>query len=46
MSAAVLAAPGCLTHEARDKAEVDKYGMEAYEKTITDALSPLGLDRK
>ncbi len=32
---------GCLTHEARDKAEVDKYGREAMEKTITDAISVL-----
>lgn len=30
---------GCLTHEARDKNEVDKYGKEAMEKTITDAIS-------
>ena len=32
---------GCLTHEARDKNEVDKYGREAMEKTITDAISML-----
>lgn len=32
---------GCLTHGAKDKSEVDKYGMEAYEKTITDAISIL-----
>ena len=30
---------GCLTHGAKDKSEVDKYGMEAYEKTISDAIS-------
>lgn len=30
---------GCLTHGEKNKAEVDKYGMEAYEKTITDAIS-------
>ena len=30
---------GCLTHGAKNKAEVDKYGAEAYEKTITDAIS-------
>lgn len=29
---------GCLTHGEKNKAEVDKYGREAYEKTITDAL--------
>ncbi len=28
---------GCLTHGEKNKAEVDKYGMEAYEKTISDA---------
>lgn len=32
---------GCLTHGAKNKAEVDKYGMEAHEKTITDAISVL-----
>ena len=32
---------GCLTHGERNKAEVDKYGKEAYEKTITDAISML-----
>ncbi len=30
---------GCLTHGEKNKAEVDKYGKEAYEKTITDAVS-------
>ncbi len=30
---------GCLTHGERNKAEVDKYGKEAYEKTIADAVS-------
>lgn len=30
---------GCLTHGAKDKAEVDKYGREAMEKTISDAIS-------
>ena len=28
---------GCLTHGEKNKAEVDKYGMEAHEKTISDA---------
>ena len=32
---------GCLTHGAKNKAEVDKYGMEAYEKTISEAISVL-----
>ena len=30
---------GCLTHGEKNKAEVDKYGKEAYEKTISDAIS-------
>ncbi len=29
---------GCLTHGEKNKAEVDKYGKEAFEKTITDAI--------
>lgn len=32
---------GCLTHGEKDKAEVDKYGREAFEKTISDAISVL-----
>ena len=32
---------GCLTHGEKSKAEVDKYGREAFEKTITDAVSLL-----
>lgn len=32
---------GCLTHGPKDKAEVDKYGREAFEKTIADAVSIL-----
>ena len=32
---------GCLTHGEKNKKEVDKYGMEAYEKTITEAISVL-----
>lgn len=32
---------GCLTHEAKDKALVDKYGKEAREKTILDALKDM-----
>lgn len=30
---------GCLTHGEKNKAEVDKYGREALEKTIGDAVS-------
>lgn len=32
---------GCLTHGEKNKAEVDKYGKEALEKTITAAISVL-----
>lgn len=32
---------GCLTHGEKNKAEVDKYGKEALEKTIADAISML-----
>ena len=32
---------GCLTLGEKNKAEVDKYGREAYEKTIADATSVL-----
>ena len=32
---------GCLTHGEKNKAEVDKYGKEALEKSITDAVSIL-----
>lgn len=35
---------GCLTHGEKNKAEVDKYGKEAYEKTISDAISVLKKD--
>ena len=32
---------GCLTHGEKNKSEVDKYGKEALEKTISDAISIL-----
>lgn len=32
---------GCLTHGEKNKAEIDKYGKEALEKTILDAVSVL-----
>lgn len=32
---------GCLTHGEKNKQEVDKYGSEALEKTIKDALTQL-----
>lgn len=30
---------GCLTHGEKNKSEVDKYGKEAFEKTIKEAIS-------
>ncbi|MDD3411664.1 MAG: 4Fe-4S dicluster domain-containing protein [Eubacteriales bacterium] len=35
---------GCLTHGEKDKSQVDKYGKEAYEKTIQDALTQCSYD--
>ncbi len=32
---------GCLTHGEKNKAEVDKYGRQAFEKSISDAISML-----
>ena len=32
---------GCLTHEEKNKQDVDKYGREALEKTMKDAISVL-----
>ncbi len=34
---------GCLTHGEKNKVEVDKYGREAYEKTLKDATSVLNM---
>ena len=34
---------GCLTHGEKNKTEVDKYGREAFEKNISDAVSVLNL---
>lgn len=36
-----IGGPCCLTHEFRDKNEVDKYGQEAKEKSISDAIKVL-----
>lgn len=36
-----IAGAGCLTHGEKDKDEVDKYGREAFEKTIKEAISVL-----
>lgn len=32
---------GCLTHGEKNKADVDRYGKEAMEKTISDAISQI-----
>lgn len=32
---------GCLTHGTKDKSQVDAYGREAHEKTISDAIGVL-----
>ncbi len=42
-SGGCIGGAGCLTHGEKNKAEVDKYGMEAYEKTITDAVNFLNV---
>ncbi|MBR1847452.1 MAG: 4Fe-4S dicluster domain-containing protein [Bacilli bacterium] len=36
-----IGGPCSLTHEVRDKSEVDKYGSQASRKTIVDAIAPL-----
>lgn len=40
-SGGCIGGAGCLTHGEKNKAEVDKYGREAFEKTILDAVSVL-----
>ena len=40
-SGGCIGGAGCLTHGEKNKTEVDKYGKEAYEKTISDAVSIL-----
>ena len=37
---------GCLTHGEKSKAEVDKYGKEALEKTIQDAISLVNIRKE
>ncbi len=34
---------GCLTHGPKDKAQVDKYGMEAFEKNMLDAVKVMNI---
>ncbi len=40
-SGGCIGGAGCLTHGEKNKSEVDKYGREALEKTIKDAISVL-----
>lgn len=40
-SGGCIGGAGCLTHGEKDKNEVDKYGMEAFEKFITDTIRVL-----
>lgn len=44
-SGGCIGGAGCLTHGEKNKAEVDKYGMQAYEKTIGSAISVLELNK-
>lgn len=37
---------GCLTHGEKNKAEVDKYGKEALEKSILDSISVYNINNK
>lgn len=37
---------GCLTHGEKNKSEVDAYGKEAMEKTITEAISAVTVKQK
>ena len=40
-SGGCIGGAGCLTHGEKNKSEVDSYGREAYEKTITEACRGL-----
>jgi len=43
-SGGCISGAGCLTHGEKNKAEVDRYGKEAYEKTIQGAVAVLNLE--
>lgn len=45
-SGGCIGGPGCLTHGPKDKNQVDAYGKQAFEKTITDAIGVTGLRNK
>ena len=40
-SGGCIGGAGCLTHGPKDQSQVDKYGKESFEKTISDAISML-----
>ncbi len=44
-SGGCIGGAGCLTHGEKNKSEVDKYGSEAFEKTINDAIKVLDLNK-
>mgnify|MGYP000855898391 CR=1 FL=1 len=41
-----IGGPACLSHSSKDKALVDKYGQQAMEKTIAEAIGILDLVKK
>lgn len=43
-SGGCIGGAGCLTHGEKNKKEVDKYGKEALEKTISDAINILNIN--
>lgn len=43
-SGGCIGGAGCLTHGEKNKKEVDKYGKEALEKTIPDAINILNIN--
>ncbi|MBQ8356422.1 MAG: 4Fe-4S dicluster domain-containing protein [Clostridia bacterium] len=45
-SGGCIGGAGCLTHGDKNKAEVDKYGKEAMEKTIGDAIKVLNMENQ
>ena len=42
-SGGCIGGAGCLTHGEKNKSEVDKYGQEACEKTISDAIKVINM---
>jgi len=42
-SGGCISGAGCLTHGEKNRNDVDKYGMESFEKTISDAIRLLNI---